>query len=107
MDHGTDEPDLPQNPQGTEIVDSTHETFEGEFEAGGTTSFHESADSSSQHYANQETSTPGSVFGRYKNLEFIGQGAMAKVYKADDPSLGRTVALKLIRGDDPILLKDS
>ena len=105
MDHGRDEPDLPQNPQGTEIVDSTHRTSEVEFEAGGTTSFHEPADLSSPHYDHQETSTPGSVFGRYKNLEFIGQGAMAKVYKADDPSLGRTVALKFIRGDDPHLVK--
>jgi hypothetical protein len=99
MDHGTDEPDLPQNPQGTEIVESPHETSEVEFEAGGTTSFHQPSDLSSQQSSNEEASTPGSVFGRYKNLEFIGQGAMAKVYKADDPSLGRTVALIFQPGD--------
>lgn len=101
MDHGSEEP---KNPQGTEIVDSTHET--SEVDAGGTTSFHEGSDDLPlQAYSVEETSSPGSVFGRYKNLEFIGQGAMAKVYKADDPSLGRTVALKFIRGDDPHLVK--
>jgi len=100
MDHGTDEP---KNPQGTDIIDSTHETSEVEFEAGGTTSIHESTDSTLKPYPDEVP--PGPVFGRYENLEFIGQGAMAKVYKANDPSLHRTVALKFIRGDDPRLVK--
>ncbi|HEY7162065.1 MAG TPA: serine/threonine-protein kinase, partial [Acidobacteriota bacterium] len=41
------------------------------------------------------------VFGRYTQLEFIGQGGMARVFKAYDPALGRTVALKFVRVDDP------
>jgi serine/threonine-protein kinase len=45
----------------------------------------------------------GSSFGRYRNLHHVGSGGMASVFKADDPVLGRAVALKLIRGDDPTL----
>jgi len=44
---------------------------------------------------------PGSTFGRYRDLQRIGTGGMASVFKARDPTLGRTVALKLLRGDDP------
>jgi serine/threonine-protein kinase len=43
----------------------------------------------------------GETFGRYTGLTFLGAGGMANVYRAFDPVLGRAVALKLIRGDDP------
>lgn len=45
----------------------------------------------------------GSTFGRYRDLQFLGSGGMATVYRAYDPTLDRTVALKLIRGDESIL----
>lgn len=43
----------------------------------------------------------GETFGRYEHLEFLGEGGMARVFQAFDPTLGRYVALKFIRGDDP------
>ena len=35
--------------------------------------------------------------GRYQILEPLGQGAMATVYKAHDPKIGRTLAIKVLR----------
>jgi serine/threonine-protein kinase len=48
-------------------------------------------------------SGPGkiAVWGRYRDLELIGQGATSRVYRAHDPKLQRKVALKLLQGDDP------
>ena len=43
--------------------------------------------------------SPPRSIGRYRILERIGQGAMGTVYAADDPSLGRLVAIKVMTGD--------
>ena len=41
--------------------------------------------------------SPGARLGRYVVRELVGAGAMGVVYAADDPELGRKVALKLLR----------
>lgn len=45
--------------------------------------------------------TPGAgdVVGRYRLIEIVGVGGMGMVYAAEDPELGRRIALKLIRAD--------
>jgi serine/threonine-protein kinase len=50
----------------------------------------------------------GQTLGRYHLLEQLGEGGMASVYRAEDPRLGREVAVKVIRADydqDPAFLK--
>jgi serine/threonine protein kinase len=46
---------------------------------------------------NKPTPDPaGKTFGRYRVLSPLGQGAMASVFLAEDPALGRMVAIKVI-----------
>jgi serine/threonine-protein kinase len=42
---------------------------------------------------------------RYEFVDFIGRGGMGDVFKARDPRLGRFVALKFLRRDDPDQVK--
>lgn len=42
-------------------------------------------------------SKPVQKIGRYEIIEFLGQGAMALVYKAFDPAIDRTLAIKVLR----------
>ena len=42
----------------------------------------------------------GARLGRYEIMDVIGAGAMGFVFAANDPELGRTVALKLLRSND-------
>ncbi len=51
----------------------------------------------------QTVSTPGQL-GRYTDLKLLGQGGMGAVYRAFDPSLERTVAIKVMLGQNPEFL---
>ena len=48
---------------------------------------------------------PVTNWDRYELVDFFGRGGMGDVFKARDPRLGRFVALKFLRRDDPDQVK--
>src|SRR5262249_25065079 len=53
----------------------------------------------------RDSVTPQQGMSKYETGVLLGSGGMASCYRARDPLLGRPVALKFLRRDDPILVE--
>jgi serine/threonine protein kinase len=54
---------------------------------------------------NMEQIKPGTIWGRYELVALVGKGGMGDVFRAYDPGLKRYAAIKILRKDDPVVLK--
>ncbi len=57
------------------------------------------ASESGPHLGVGQERPPVNTLGRYRIEGLIGQGAMADVYRAHDPEIGRTVAIKVLKAE--------
>ncbi|MCD4749570.1 MAG: protein kinase [Thermoanaerobaculales bacterium] len=58
----------------------------------------------SRHKTDPFDQLPVEDWDRYELVDFIGRGGMGDVFKARDPRLGRWVAIKFLRRDDPKII---
>jgi len=53
-------------------------------------------------YQGGQGADPPSEIGRYRLIRELGRGAMARVYLAEDPNIGRQIALKVLAPSGPV-----
>ncbi len=69
--------------------------------AGDATWDHDPAQEAARAAAAESGSFPVPGWDRYEPIRLLGQGGMGRVFLAKDLRLGRNVAIKFVRGDDP------